>query len=108
MRHYKSGAFRNEDKGRIDPSGAQCPRCTQLFCEYIKRHRGNPPRTDDNWQKGFDPKDTVKSLRRHVLDVELWLHDEDGKYAEEEYQDALAATIFNAQSLLHEHHKQDE
>ena len=110
IREFNTGANRNVSEGKIDPSAAQCPRCFQLYCEYIKKNRklvNGVVRSDDNWQKGFPPKETIKSLRRHTLDTELHLHG-DGQHAEETYDNALGGVIFNGFSLWHEHHKNDK
>lgn len=108
MRTFETGATRNVDENKIDPEGFLSPLVIQAFSDYMNVHRKQADgsiRASDNWQKGI-PKDAyMKSMWRHFLDV--WsIHrgiarfDETGK--EIDKVEALCATLFNVQGMLHE------
>lgn len=108
MREFESGATRNVDHNKIDPEGFLSPSVIQAFSDYMNSHRmqadGNL-RASDNWQKGIPQDAYMKSMWRHFLDV--WsIHrgiarfDETGK--EIDKVEALCATLFNVQGMLHE------
>ena len=107
LRTFASGAARDTDKGKLDYEGFLAAITKKRFAEYMHKNRNvgqceqfpNGFRPSDNWQLGLDPKETLKSLIRHVEDVHLII---DGwpEEARESLQDALCAIIFNAQALL--------
>jgi len=108
MRTFESGSTRNSDENKIDPEGFLSPTVIQAFSDYMSVHRkqadGNL-RASDNWQKGIPQDAYMKSMWRHFLDI--WsIHrgiarfDETGK--EIDKVEALCATLFNVQGMLHE------
>lgn len=108
MRTFETGATRNVDTTKIDPEGFLSPTVIQAFSDYMSVHRKQADgslRASDNWQKGIPQDAYMKSMWRHFLDV--WsIHrgiarfDETGK--EIDKVEALCATLFNVQGMLHE------
>lgn len=114
MRTFETGATRNVDENKIDPEGFLSPLVIQAFSDYMSVHRKQADgslRASDNWQKGIPQDAYMKSMWRHFLDV--WsIHrgiarfDETGK--EIDKVEALCATLFNVQGMLHEELKRKE
>jgi len=108
MRTFESGSTRNSDENKIDPEGFLSPTVIQAFSDYMNKHRiqaDGSLRASDNWAKGIPQDAYMKSMWRHFLDV--WsIHrgiirfDETGK--EIDKVEALCATLFNVQGMLHE------
>lgn len=108
MRVSETGATRNVDTHKNDYEGFLSPTVIQAFGDYMHSHRkqadGNL-RDSDNWQKGLKPEWYMKSMWRHFLDVwsihrDIARFDETGK--EIDIVEALCATLFNVQGMLHE------
>lgn len=114
MRTFETGATRNVDENKIDPEGFLSPSVIQAFSDYMNSHRMQADgsiRASDNWQKGIPQDAYMKSMWRHFLDV--WsIHrgiarfDETGK--EIDKVEALCATLFNVQGMLHEELKRKD
>ena len=108
MRVSATGATRNTDNHKNDYEGFLSPKVIQAFGDYMHSHRKQADgklRDSDNWQKGLNPEWYMKSMWRHFLDV--WsIHrgiarfDETGR--EIDLEEALCATLFNVQGMLHE------
>lgn len=108
IRMFDSGATRNVDANKIDPEGFLSPTVIQAFSDYMNSHRMQADgklRASDNWTKGIPQDAYMKSMWRHFLDV--WsIHrgiarfDETGR--EIDLEEALCATLFNVQGMLHE------
>lgn len=100
MRHFKTGATRDDDNTKIDLEGFLHPLVIQRFGEYMNKHRvqadGNL-RDSDNWQKGIPQDAYMKSAWRHFMD---WWMEHRGFKSREGVEDALCAIIFNAQGYL--------
>lgn len=108
IRTFDTGATRNIDNNKIDPEGFLSPTVIQAFSDYMNKHRVQADgtiRASDNWTKGIPQDAYMKSMWRHFLDI--WsIHrgiarfDETGK--EIDKVEALCATLFNVQGMLHE------
>ena len=104
IRAFPSGAFRDTDEGKPDYFGFISARVTKRFGEYMEKHRtqrDGSRRAADNWKKGLDRVETLKSLVRHVEDLKL-IYEGYPEEAREDEENALCAILFNAQSLLYE------
>jgi hypothetical protein len=102
MRVFDTGAFRDQDKNKIDIEGHISPAALQVYLEYMHKHRfleDGSMRDSDNWQKGIPIGQYVKSLLRHALDVWLWNR---GFSIKEPIKDALCGVMFNTIGILHE------
>ncbi len=108
MRVFDSGATRNVE---VDPDyhGFLSPLALHAYGEYMHRHRlqaDGTMRDSDNWQKGIPNDAFVRSLVRHVHDVQL-IHDGYGELARRDDRDPnpllahLSAALFNIQGLIH-------
>lgn len=109
VRQFESGATRNSDSGKFDFEGFLSPLVLMEFGRYMHGHRfleDGSLRDSDNWQKGIPKDQYIKSLFRHFMD--LWLlhrgydaeRPENGQ--EVDFDEALAAIIFNAMGYWHE------
>lgn len=104
MRHFDTGATRDNEEGKNDYEGFLSPLVLERFGDYMTEHRRQSDggiRASDNWQKGI-PKDAyIKSNWRHFL--ELWkIHRGWVPYNRKTLEDALCAILFNTQGYLHE------
>jgi hypothetical protein len=102
LRRFESGATRNRDDGQPDYEGFLSPTALARYGVYMHAHRiqaDGSLRASDDWQKGIPQREYLKSLLRHVMDVWLCFR---GGQTRESLEDALCATIFNSQGLLHE------
>jgi len=108
MRVFESGATRNVE---VDPDyhGFLSPLALHAYGEYMHRHRlqaDGTLRDSDNWQKGIPNDAFVRSLVRHVHDIQL-VFDGYGEFARQDDRDDnvllahLSAALFNVQGMLH-------
>lgn len=73
VRHFDTGATRNDDSLKFDYEGFINPEALHAFATYMHDHRlqrDGTTRDADNWQKGIPFRAYVKSLVRHTID--LW------------------------------------
>jgi hypothetical protein len=102
VRHFSTGANRNPDTGKPRYAGFLSPLVIRRFGEYMHSHRAladGTLREADNWKKGIPPREYLESAFRHFMAV--WLLAEEHT-AQETYEEALCALLFNVQGLLHE------
>lgn len=102
MRQFETGATRDSDNQKIDYEGFLSPLVLERFGRYMHQHRLQADgrlRDSDNWQKGIPRTAYMKSAWRHFVD---WWHGHRGARTREQLEEALCATIFNAQGYLHE------
>ena len=109
MRHFDSGATRDDDKNKPDYEGFYSPLVIEAFGSYMNKHRiqaDGELRDSDNWQKGI-PKDAyMKSLWRHFLDA--WFIHRGYKRIDKQtgqeltMKEVLCAILFNVQGYLFE------
>ena len=109
MRHFETGATRDDDTAKNDYEGFLSPLVIERFGQYMTKHRKQADgqlRASDNWQSGI-PKDAyIKSLWRHFLD--LWgIHRgykrwDKQRNEEINAEEALCAILFNVQGYLFE------
>lgn len=108
MRHFDTGATRDDDTGKPDYEGFLAPLVIKRYGEYMMKHQVQADgelRSSDNWQNGI-PKDAyMKSAWRHFLD---WWMVHRGLPSREGLEDALCAVIFNASGYLYEVLREDE
>jgi len=109
MRHFKTGATRNSENGKLDYEGFLSPLVVECYAQYMHKHRKQSDgsmRDSDNWQKGI-PKDVyMKSAWRHFF--EWWrCHRQSYKFRELLIE-SLCALLFNVMGYLHETLKEDE
>lgn len=77
IRKFASGAWRDVDDNKLDYEACISPIVDHSYAAFIHSHRKQPDgtmRPDDNWQKGIDKSEYLKSLCRHVQDLRM-LHD---------------------------------
>lgn len=104
MRHFKSGAIRDDDNNKIDYEGFLSPLVIERFGQYMHKHRiqaDGKLRDSDNWQKGFGKDVVMKSMWRHFFSV--WKAHRQGVDNQEE----LCALLFNVMAYLHEELQKD-
>lgn len=104
MREFETGATRDSDDTKLDPSGFLSPLVIKRYSEYMTRHRVQADgqlRSSRNWRKGIPKEAYQDSMIRHVLDAWLIL---DGFPLEsrEPLEETLCAILFNVCGLLHE------
>lgn len=101
MRTFDTGATKSSDKDKLDYEGFLSPLALQMYAEYMHKHRlqaDGSLRESDNWQKGIPIRELMKSLLRHVLTA--WRAYR-GWPTDEVLKDALCASMFNVQAILH-------
>jgi len=113
VRTFKTGATRNSDEHKFDYEGFISPIVLESFGEYMHSKRLQADgvlRDGDNWQKGIEVNQYMKSLIRHVF--ALWklhrgykVYDDDTK-EELDLITILNACLFNIQGYMHELLKQ--
>ena len=109
MRHFESGATRDDDKTKPDYEGFYSPTVVEAFGEYMNKHRVQADgelRDSDNWMKGIPKTAYMKSLWRHFLDM-WFLHrgyERIDKQTGEKLimKEVLCAILFNVQGYLYE------
>jgi|ERR1017187_4067391 hypothetical protein len=104
MRTFDSGSVRDTDEGKADYFGFTSALVTKRFGEYMLKHQKQSDgsmRGSANWKAGIPQIEYVKSLNRHVVDVNLHLEGYQDE-ARESLEDAICAVIFNANGLLYE------
>lgn len=105
MRHFETGATRNNDDDKYDYEAFLSPLVLERYAAYMHKHRKQDDgqlRDGDNWQKGIPQDAYMKSAWRHMID---WWREHRGLPSREGLEDALCAVIFNAMGYLHEHLK---
>lgn len=103
MRHFDTGATRDDDQNKYDYEGFISPFVLERYAAYMHEHRKQADgklRDSDNWQKGIPIKQYMKSLMRHV--VEAWMIWRNGQAKRKEFEDVLCAIMFNVQGILFE------
>ena len=107
MRTFTSGATRDANENKPDPSRYFSPLVFEARCEYMQKHAIQPDgskRAGDNWKKGFgatpeEHYDTCfESYYRHHLD--FW-KEHDGYKGRDGLKDAILAEMFNLEAYLH-------
>lgn len=109
MRDFETGATRNDGDHKFDYEGFICPQSDHEFAKYMHSHRKQADgqmRDADNWQKGIPKEVYIKSLTRHMKDLNrLWdgwtVFDPDDNH-EVDMLELLQAIRFNQQGLTHE------
>ena len=111
IRTFKTGATRNSSEEKLDYEGFLSPEVLHRFAQYMhfnRKQKDGTIRSSDNWQKGIDINEYMKSLKRHEMDLwrmhrndELIIMNEDtGKpFTKEEL---LCAIMFNVMGYLFE------
>jgi hypothetical protein len=72
LRKFKSGAVRSSANGKIDWLGVYAPLVENSFGNYMKGHtvtETGETREYNNWQKGWEEEESIKSLARHFKDL---------------------------------------
>jgi len=108
VRKFATGATRDADDNKFDYDGFLSPLALQRYGQYMHKHRKQSDgeiRDSDNWQKGMDLKEYMKSGYRHFL--AWWALHRGWKWEDEnDIEEALCALIFNASGYLHELQKE--
>lgn len=100
MRTFSSGATRDTDESKLDFEGFLSPLVVKRFAEYMNKHRiqaDGKVRDSDNWQKGIPRDAYMKSGWRHFMD---WWMEHRGIKSRDGIEEALCATLFNANGYL--------
>ena len=108
IRTFDTGATRNLD---LDPDihGFTSPLAMNMFARYMHSKRlqaDGTMRASDNWKKGIPLDSYIRSLRRHLQDLELH-HTGYSDMAREEIYATLGGLMFNVQGYMHELAKAD-
>lgn len=115
MRHFDTGATRDDDTTKADYEGFYSPLVIEAFGDYMNKHRiqaDGQLRESDNWQKGIPKNAYMKSLWRHFLDA--WFIHRGYKRIDAQtkevltMQGVLCAILFNVQGYLYELLKEKE
>jgi hypothetical protein len=107
MRIYKTGATRDTDEGKIDYEGFLSPIVLERFGEYMLKHQfqaDGKKRDSDNWQKGIEQNDYMKSAFRHFM---AWWKEHRGIKTPDGIEDNMCALMFNIMGYMHERLKVD-
>jgi hypothetical protein len=114
MKHFKTGAIRNNSKEKLDYEAFLSPIVLERFAQHMQLHAlqedGNY-RLGDNWQKGIPQEVYIKSLLRHT--IALWKEHrgfktnniENGRKVDKE--DLCCAIMFNVMGYLFEEIKKN-
>ena len=112
MRHFESGANRNNDVSKPDYEGCLSPLVLERYAQYMLSHTAledGTIRDSDNWQKGMPLPAYMKSMWRHFMDTwgkhRRWQtqpHPNITSAQSEKLEVALCGVIFNASGYLHE------
>jgi hypothetical protein len=108
IRLFETGATRNVE---VDPDihGSTSPLALQMFGRYMQEHRlqaDGTMRDADNWKKGITRDSYMRSMRRHLHDLELH-YSGYGDLARDDLYAALSGLFFNVQGFMHEQMKAD-
>jgi len=101
MRKFKTEAFRDNDKSKLNIIGSLSPLVLRRFCKFMHDHNikaGKLIRDEANWKKGMPKQSYMESLGRHFLDT--WILHEG--YEKGNIEELLCADIFNTMGYLHE------
>ena len=104
IRVFRTGATRDADINKPDIFGFLSSLSVKRYSDYMHEHRKQPDgslRASDNWKLGIPEIEYVRSMNRHVNDLNLH-YEGFGDRAREDRENALCAIIFNAQGLLFE------
>lgn len=102
MRHFTTGATKDDNTDKFDFEGFMSPLVIKRYGEYMNKHRKQADgklRDSDNWQKGIPKSVYMKSLWRHFHD--LWMEHR-GYGSNDGIEDALMAIMFNVMGYAHE------
>lgn len=105
IRTFESGATRSSEEGKLDYEGFLSPIVLERYGRYMNKHSiqaDGQYRPSDNWTKGIPRRSYTKSLFRHFVDVWALSRKFLSAAVEQDLEEALCATIFNAMGLLHE------
>lgn len=108
IRTFETGATRNLDE-HPDIHGFTSPLATAIFARYMHQNRlqaDGTYRDSDNWKKGIPIDSYIRSMRRHMQDLELH-HTGYGDCAREDLYAAMGGLMFNVQGYMHEIAKMD-
>jgi hypothetical protein len=101
MRHFDTGATRDDDTNKFDYEGFISPIVLERYAAYMHKHRKQADgklRASDNWQKGIPISQYMKSFIRHTIDLwKAWR-----KADIEDMEELACAVLFNIQGLLFE------
>lgn len=104
IRTFDTGATRDTEVGKMDYVGFESALVSQRFAEYMDLNRKQPDGTvrgSANWKNGIPQDAYLRSLARHMKDLEL--HAEGfPNAAREDIESALCAILFNARGMLFE------
>ncbi len=101
-RKFKSGATRNDDKGKLDYEGFLSPEVLKAYAKFMNKNRemeDGTYRDSDNWKKGVPIESYMKSMWRHFMDV--WLNYSNTE-CDQDLKTSLCAMMFNVSGMLHE------
>lgn len=110
MRHFETGATRNDDADRIDLEGFLSPLVIKRFGEYMHQNRmqsDGKMRASDNWQKGIPHDQYIKSALRHFLEWWTWHRNWLPSKRSLLVEEALCGLMFNVMGYLHEQLKKN-
>lgn len=102
-RYFSTGATRDTDEGKFDYEGFDHPLVDHRFAAYMHQHRKQSDgrlRDGDNWTKGMPRRQYLKSLIRHIKDVQLISKGCADKASTDDLVEALCAVRFNVNGLL--------
>lgn len=104
IRTFDTGATRDTEVGKMDYVGFESALVSLRFAEYMDLNRKQPDgsvRGSANWKNGIPQDAYLRSLARHMKDLEL--HAEGfPNAAREDVESALCAILFNARGMLFE------
>ena len=103
MRHFGTGATRDQDTSKFDYEGFNSPLVEKAFASYMNTHRIQPDgsvRASDNWQLGIPLDAYIKSLIRHVEDLRLHHRGVGDEAVDSDLISVLCAIRFNVNGYL--------
>lgn len=98
MRHFASGATRDNDSRKLDFDAIFDPRVLEAFAHYMNICRETPEglREADNWKHGFPMDVLMKSMWRHFFALWKSHHEFNGDHP----LVAACALLFNVQAYM--------